>query len=507
MPRGFGPLRRAALAAVAGGIAIALCQPGYGLWPFAFVCLVPLLRAIDGQGVGRRLVVGWLAGTVAATLVTGRPVSAALVAYFDLAPPLAWLAAAAVTQLFGALPFAVFTLLAGDLRDSHRGLLPVRIGIAWAAGELVRGTLFGGLPWGHLAYGVLAFPTLLQGASLVGVLGVSVWLAACNAVLALGRRRGAAAGLAWVGALTLALLGGGQAAVPQRAGPGSVHVAPQPGATHVRLVQPGASPDAASGVRQAVRDVERLVALSQGARADLAIWPENAVSALLPYNDQLLVRAAEPPLAWTRQLLLGAPTVDAVDRSKLRNSVLLLDDALALRAGYDKLRLFPFSERLPWPFSLLGSTGLEVAPGSELATLPAGEALRLGPLVCYEILFGAHARELVGAGADVLVNLSNDSWFGTTRALDQHQAAAILRAIEVRRPVLRSTSTGVTAAIDARGVTVAQLAAQEPGAVDVWVRPGTGRSLYARIGDAPLWAGLAWVLGLVLRDALGRRRG
>ena len=499
-------MRRTVLAAVAGGVAISLCQPGHGLWPLAFVCLVPLLGAIEGQSLGRRLLVGWLAGSVAAAIVTGRPVSVALGAYFELSRPAALLAAAGVTQLFGALPFAVFTALCGSLAAAQRGVVVLRVGVAWAAGELVRGVLFGGLPWGHLAYGVLAFPALLQGASLMGVLGVSAWLAAINAALARLGRPDAANAAAWAVGLSLLLLVGGAATAPEPGGPGTVHAAPQPGSTHVRLVQPGVA-SGGSVVRGAVRDIARLVELSASdPPVDLAIWPENAVSALLPYNAQLLESAAAPPLAWTHRLLLGAPTVDPTRPSRLRNTVLLLDERLEPLASYDKLLLFPFSERMPWPFSLLFATRLEVGPGSTLVTLSLDEAVKLGPLICYEVLFATHARALVAAGASVLVNLSNDSWFGTTRALDQHLAAAILRAVETRRPVLRSTSTGVTAAIDARGETVARLAAQEPGAVDVWVRPGTGYSPYMRVGDGPLWAAVALVLGATLREEVRRRR-
>jgi len=129
----------------------------------------------------------------------------------------------------------------------------------------------------------------------------------------------------------------------------------------------------------------------------------------------------------------------------------------------------PFTEFVPRFFAALGVRGGHTAAGESIAPLPWRDT-RLGILICYEVLFPDLSRELVRRGAGVLVNPSNDAWFEGTAGPEQMAAAAVLRAVATRRPLLRATPTGITVAIDARGRVVAQLARGPAGAlvVDVW---------------------------------------
>lgn len=120
------------------------------------------------------------------------------------------------------------------------------------------------------------------------------------------------------------------------------------------------------------------------------------------------------------------------------------------------MQLLPFTEFVPTALAALGIRGGHTAAAAGIAPL-ALDGDRLGVLICYELLFPALARELVDAGAGVLVNPSNDDWFGATAGGEQMLAAAVLRAIETRRPLLRATASGITAAIDARGRVVGRL--------------------------------------------------
>jgi apolipoprotein N-acyltransferase len=137
--------------------------------------------------------------------------------------------------------------------------------------------------------------------------------------------------------------------------------------------------------------------------------------------------------------------------------------------------------------------------------LAAGETL-LGPLICYEMLFAGIARQLVRDGAGVLVNLSNDGYFGGSGGAEQHLTAAVLRAIELRRPVLRATSDGITVAIDQAGRVVGRLEDRSPGALAVDVWPQSALSSATRAGSAVTWSCLLYASALTLVELLGWQR-
>jgi apolipoprotein N-acyltransferase len=163
-------------------------------------------------------------------------------------------------------------------------------------------------------------------------------------------------------------------------------------------------------------------------------------------------------------------------RTALYNAAVLVDARAAWVAAHDKIHLVPFTE-----------TPRET-PGGAPRALPVG-AHRIGALICYELIFADVARALVRDGAGLFVNLSNDEWFGTSRGSEQHFAAAVIRAIETRRTVLRATNTGITAALDASGRVVARLPAGAPSALLVDVRPARHTPLAVRLGNT--WTRLA----------------
>jgi apolipoprotein N-acyltransferase len=158
----------------------------------------------------------------------------------------------------------------------------------------------------------------------------------------------------------------------------------------------------------------------------------------------------------------------------------------AVLGRHDKVRLLPFAEYAPWPFAGRWLGIAPSTPGAAPRTLRWRE-VGLGPLVCYEVLFPGLARRLAREGSGILVNLANDSWFGATGAAEQHLAAAMYRAIETRRPILRATHSGITAGIDARGRIAAGLPPDVAATLALDVRPGSAVSPYVRWGDAPVW--------------------
>lgn len=242
----------------------------------------------------------------------------------------------------------------------------------------------------------------------------------------------------------------------------------------------------------------------------LVVWPETAVGPLsMAFNDfgsaEQLAREGRPPASplvgprcfW----LIGADSYQPSPETYF-NSALLVDPAQEVLGRYHKRVLIPFGEYIPgeaWFPSLRRFSPWEVAfsSGNSSEPLVMGSDARLGVCICYEDLLAGQNRETVRAGADLLVNLTNDAWFGDSHALMQHQQLAAFRAIENRRYLLRCTSTGSTAVISPIGQTVAQAALHEPTSLIADVKTCELRTFYTRFGDvfalACLGVGAVWV--------------
>lgn len=252
-----------------------------------------------------------------------------------------------------------------------------------------------------------------------------------------------------------------------------------------------------------VQVLERTTRQAASMRPDLILWPE----ASTPFS----VREDPGVRAWAEQLvaavkvplLLGSVTVEdeGTSQETWYNSALLIDPSAGIRPDvYSKRHLVPFGEYVPFR-PLLSWIGKfvplveDVAPGSDPAPLVLAlrsQAIAVGPLICYEDIFPSLARGSVRAGADALVVLTNNGWFGESGAAAQHAAHSVLRAVETRRPVLRIGNAGWSGWIDEYGVIRAVLTDPEKGiyfrgarAVEVsrdsrWVGQQTA---YVRLGD------------------------
>jgi apolipoprotein N-acyltransferase len=215
-------------------------------------------------------------------------------------------------------------------------------------------------------------------------------------------------------------------------------------------------------------------------------------------------------------LVFGGLAIDhGFEERRLYNSAFLLDATGVVQSRYDKRVLFPFGEylpladRFPWLRQLSPATGRFTAGvGPRLLTATGG--LHLGPLICYEDVIPGPAREAVSRGAMLLLNLTNDAWYGVSAEPYQHQALALWRAVENRRDFVRSTNTGLTAAISATGEVLGQLPIFVEDTLRVEARLLTVPTFYAAWGDVFAWTIVAlWVAAAcraTLRASRGRRR-
>lgn len=369
--------------------------------------------------------------------------------------PLPWVLAAPCPILLAmvlALYPALFSLglrLAG--RDLPWPLLALFAAGLWGGLEHLRGVALTGFPWLVLPSALSPWPWAIQGATLVGANGLAGLLAAA-AVLALRGQGLSAPRLAAAGLLAL-LAGFGlwRVDIP----PASV------GQARVALIQGNVEQDHKwdpAWQAETLRRYTELSAQEARAGADLLIWPETAMPFFFQDPTPLSLSVRDRVKEMGAALLAGSPayTRGLGQRDYVLHNRAFLTDAAGITLGhYDKEHLVPFGEYVPLP-GLLGFLpklvqGIgEFAPGSDQPALAWGN-LALGVLICYETIFPELAQDRVEHGANLLVNISNDAWFGRSSAPVQHLHLSVLRAVEQNRWIARATNTGISALIDPRG--------------------------------------------------------
>src|SRR5581483_6912809 len=234
--------------------------------------------------------------------------------------------------------------------------------------------------------------------------------------------------------------------------------------------------------------------------ATLYLWPESAIELWIPDDAEKLPPELVPSLPPGSTLIFGVQSFSGEPRTpdmKVYNSAFHIDSTGRALGRYHKQALLAFGEYLPFapivsriPFA--PPIGAGFTRGEGPVTLAAG-GVRAAPLICYEDIMPEFARQAVAEkGADLLVNLTNDAWFGRTVAPHQHARLSQLRSIETRRTLVRVTNTGLTTVINARGEIVDELPIFKPGVLRAKVEILEGKTPYVKYGD---WFG--WVMTVI----------
>jgi apolipoprotein N-acyltransferase len=255
---------------------------------------------------------------------------------------------------------------------------------------------------------------------------------------------------------------------------------------------------------------------SKTGEPDLIVWPESPAP-FLTADPLFREPVSEMALASHSWVVTGAignvpATRSSTSVSEVFNSAALISPGGEWTARYDKIHLVPFGEYLPFPrlFAFAGGLTKEVGSfekGSSRAPLVAGDK-KLGVFICYESVFPGEVREFANQGAEVLVNLSNDGWYGDSGAYAQHLNQTRMRAIENDRWILSATDTGVTASIDPYGRTVAQLPRKERAALVAPYALTSVTTFYSRHGDWFAWlCAIISIAALLMRFALHTKAG
>ncbi len=493
---------------LSGGL-LALAFPGSGDqgW-LAFVALVPLLVAIQGAAWRRAGVLGFVAGLVF-WLATIPWIVPTMVRYGGLPWPLAGLILLALVGYL-ALYWAGFCALLSRSPLSSGALYVVVTASLWVALEFLRTYLLSGFPWNLLGYSQHRNLPLIQGAAMTGVYGVSFVVMAVNAALAQALLNwknwpGLLAPLGTAGLLFAAALGYGWIEPLREDRKPPIPVALVQGNIDQGVKWDLAWQDRTLGV---YRDLTLEAARE---RPHLVVWPETAVPFFLredPRRTEVEAVAREVGA----YLLVGT-----LDRSEgqPRNSASLIGPDGRMLGGYDKRHLVPFGEYVPLrrllPFVnvLAGGAIGEFARGRE-ATVFSTPMGRFGVVICYEAIFPAEVREFFLRGADFLVNITNDAWFGRSAAPAQHLAMAAFRAVENRAYLIRAANTGISAVVAPDGRIVWASGLFTPGVFSTSIAPRTGVTLYTRYGDLFAWGTVGVAFAVVLASlgpiAFPRRR-
>jgi apolipoprotein N-acyltransferase len=510
-------LSTSTVAALASGVLLALSFPKYGHGAVAFVALVPLFVALSGWN-GRRgqypgvrprrgFTLGLMAGFVhfAGTVYwTGSTV--------ETFGGLPWIVAVFVTGLL-VLYMATFIGGVGAItavfvrRFGLAGLMLAPL--AWVALEYVRGHLFGGFPWIPLGNTMITMLPVAQLASLLGVYGLSLFVALANAgfavvALAAGRTRVMAAAATLTMIAAVSVWGGQRMSANALVSNGTP--------IRVGLIQANiAQVDKWNPAREGMI-VERYLQLTRQAveaGADFLLWPESAVPFEFDEDPKAevirdLVRRAGKPL------LLGSDEFDTPPDNRSYNSAFMLDPAGATAAVYRKNHLVPFGEYVPFQQVLffvgpLVEAVAAFSPGTIVTMLPVNGHMA-STAICYEVTYPELMREAVRNGSELLTTITNDAWYGESSAAYQHFEMAAMRAVEQGRYLVRAANTGISGIVDPYGRILIRTRLFETAAVVGEARFVQQKTLYARIGDLVALVSAALTVFVLAAALITRKR-
>lgn len=505
--------------ATISGVLLYLSFPDSQFWPLTFVSLTPLLMVAPRLGPWRAFGAGWLAGTVAHSLIFWwiHHTAMAMGGFPYLAALGVWALFAVVSGLIFGVEMLGIRLVLGH--DGLRGPLGVlAVGGVVAGTEIVWPQLF---PW-FLGSGWFRAPVLLQGVDLTGVQGMSFLAAAGAAALAVSIRATVNGERTWyrlrdmvlVLVLMMVWVGYGlyrlddvkkrQASAPT---------------VRIAIVQPNIDPRERRNRSKADEIVSGLIEMVKSADltgVSAVVFPEGsfphsyAPDSKQPGWEALSARSRRMSSLAKEigvDVILGATTRP---RSQARNSMILIDKNGNTKSVYDKRVLLAFGETMPFADVLPilrkvpGVGNLEAGKVPQVFDIGGTKALAS---ICYEAIKARNVRQdVVDLKPDWILNITNDGWFGKIGAPGQHLMIQVPRAVEHRIPLVRATQTGISVVVAADGEFLLETKLNESGVYIVDVPLPSGQfSVYSKVGDLFAWACLIAMLAMGLTRVFSRR--
>jgi apolipoprotein N-acyltransferase len=488
-----------ALLALASGAALALSFPNYNFPLLAWISIGLLVLASLGARPVVAPLFGFLHGLVFYPICL--PWIDLVVRQYGNVDPFVSAGLLALIGIVGGIICAVFSW--GVALASRSGVV---LGCAvapflWVALEFARAHLpIIAFPWNLVGYAASGNLPLVQIAAVTGIYGLSFIVAAYGSLVAYAILAGTQRGWKTVLAVTAVLIliaVGGPHFVPSAAPRYIAHLV-QTNFPQSMQYQPDWLPAHASELNQ----LERLSVDPAIKMPGLIVWPE--VPAPFSLQDSAFAeRATRIARDSGSDFLVGVEDWkrDAAGKWLATNSAVLLDPTGRRIFTYDKIHLVPWGEYVPlrrW-LAFAGRLTADISdftPGTVYAVgrVPGGA---FGSFICYEAVFPDEVRRFTAGGAQLLINMSNDGWFGRSAAPAQHLMMARVRAVENRRWLLRDTNNGFTVSVDPYGRVVAQLPTDVRAELDAPYDFRSGLTPYARLGDWFAWLCVLVSIGLL----------
>jgi len=512
MPAGAGPMLvaseagakipdslRVIIAAISGA-ALSLSFTGLYLSIYSWICVGVLMLAVFGASSRVAFACGFLHALL--FVLTSVPwIATVLSVHGGMSIAGGWGILLLIAAAWGVL-VGSFTLIVH--RISHRSieLACLAAPFVWVTFEFVRAHLPEiSFPWNLLGYPAAANLGLLQITTITGIYGLSFLSAAFNALLAwavvsrkmaLKPRLGIAAAAA---AILLTVMALGPKLVPEAKA--------QHFARAVQLNFPEAQEYPADWFAKNAAQLDEVSKLSLGPGAekpDLLVWPE--APAPFSFEDtqfatlasKLAIQFGHPFVAGSIEWKAPVDPSDRVPPGHLApyNSALLIDPQGQRVFVYDKIHLVPFGEYEPFPLihQVVSNISSEVGgfhKGNKYAVGQLPGAHTFGVFICYEAIYPGEVRRFTANGAQLLLNISNDGWFGRSAAAEQHLHMARVRAVENRRWIVRATNNGYTVSVDPYGRVFEPLPPDVRAAVDLPYDFRSDKTIYTRFGDWFAW--------------------
>ncbi|MXW22078.1 MAG: apolipoprotein N-acyltransferase [Candidatus Dadabacteria bacterium] len=509
--------------AAGSGILFSVSLFSSALGILGWICFVPLLVALQGKSASRSLRLGMISGT-SMNLVSLYWLVGTLTRFGEI-PLLASIAAVFIFCVYSSLQFGIFTWYISRLglcrgKSVANALM---ISFAWVVAEFFFPVLF---PYG-IGVSQSYYPTVIQVVDTLGVnfLGFLMFFANVSVFYLLDdmqqRRKPVFAPPVISIAVIAIVLGYGTFRIDEIEE--LLETEPR---VEIAMVQANfdyaeKNLDNEPIITEKHREMSR-----EFTEVDIVIWPETSVQHWFPKEESVYridYQRNVVPTGHTAHFLIGglsfiqdpALLEDGWDEEDHRkyNTAFLVDPQSNILGQYSKTRLFLLGEYFPWineelkflkrVFPMIGD--LTPGEGPKVLEVP-GKNLRIGPLICYEDIMAELSRNYVKTGANLLVNLTNDAWFGRSVAPHQHLLLSIPRAVETRRYLVRSTNSGISAIVSPTGEIEARtdIFTTENLKGEV-VLIDSLETLYTRVGDIFAWVALAMTALFAAKKYLGRK--
>ncbi len=497
-----GMKRRNIFLSLLSGILLILSFPNFDLEFLVWFALVPLFYSVEGKGLWNSFKLGFLTG---------------LISFLGI---LYWIIVAVHT--YGNVPLILsglillllvgyLSLFIGAFTFLYR-FIQIRLGLQtillapllWVSLEYLRSFLLTGFPWASLGHSQYMNLPFIQMADITGVYGLSFVILLVNASLYMALLQWSKRTFPFQEvAITILLLLGFLVYGYLRMGAVDRQTIQDP-PLKIGLVQGNIDQSIKwdeSFQKETLKIYERLSLKVAEGKPDLIIWPETATPFFFQEAKEYQPLVLGIPKKTNAFLLFGTPSYK-IERGKVHhyNSALMVSPAGELRGKYDKIHLVPYGEYVPLgEYLSLGSLGEGIGnfkSGKETFnfTLPQG---KFGILICFEIIFPDLCRKFVREGANFLVTITNDAWFGRTSAPRQHLTIATFRAIENRVFIARSANTGISAFIDPVGRIMKQGGIFTEEAMNGTITLSKEKTFYTLFGDVFSWICSAFSIALL----------